>query len=132
MLARIKQAKGIKKDKEIAPLLGLSPQDFSNRKKRDTLRAPIVEWAAKEGISVSWLLTGQGDMRPEAIHKAPEGYTAAKETAEDWRKAGALPSEYEMSVLDMLRMIGPKERRRISRFITNAYTDEVEGINPTE
>lgn len=65
VLDRIKQAKSLKNDREIAALLGLSPQDFSNRKKRGTLRPLLVEWAAKERLNVSWILTGEGEMYEE-------------------------------------------------------------------
>lgn len=61
VLKRIKQAKSLRSDKEIALLLGLSPQDFSNRKKRDTLRPLLLEWAARERISVNWLIREEGE-----------------------------------------------------------------------
>lgn len=60
ILDRIKQAKSLKSEREIAALLGLSPQDFSNRKKRGTLRPLIIEWAAREGIDVNWLICDEG------------------------------------------------------------------------
>lgn len=56
VLERIKQIKSLKTEKDIAFLLGLSPQDFSNRKKRNTLRPLVLEWAAREGINVNWLV----------------------------------------------------------------------------
>lgn len=56
VLERIKQIKSLKTEKDIAFLLGLSPQDFSNRKKRNTLRPLVLEWAAREGINMNWLI----------------------------------------------------------------------------
>jgi len=59
VLDRIKKLYGISKDKDIASLLGLSPQDFSNRKKRESLVEPIVKWGINENVNFSWLFTGQ-------------------------------------------------------------------------
>lgn len=62
VLERIKKAKSLKSEREIASLLGLSPQDFSNRKKRGTLRPLIIQWAAREGININWLICEEGGM----------------------------------------------------------------------
>jgi hypothetical protein len=40
----------------------LSPQDFSNRKKRNTLRPLVLEWAAREGINLNWLICEEGEI----------------------------------------------------------------------
>jgi len=64
VLIRAKEAAGVKKDNELASLLGLSSQAFNNRKRRGTLFPLIAEWAAKEGINVTWILTGEGEMFP--------------------------------------------------------------------
>lgn len=61
VLERIKQLKSLKSEKDVALLLGLSPQDFSNRKRRDTLRPLVLEWAAREGINMNWLICEQGE-----------------------------------------------------------------------
>jgi SOS-response transcriptional repressor LexA len=63
VLARIKLLKGLKNDSEIAALLGIGANDFSNRKKRGTLLQPIVEWAAHESVSFDDLLCGEGQSR---------------------------------------------------------------------
>lgn len=67
-LLRLKTAYGVNKDKNIAALLKLSPQDFSNRKKRGTLIEPIVKWGVNENVDLNWLLTGKkfdaGDRSP--------------------------------------------------------------------
>jgi len=62
ILTRFKFATGLKNDRDIADLIGISPQNFNNRKKRGTLLSPILEWAAKEKINTSWILTGEGEM----------------------------------------------------------------------
>jgi hypothetical protein len=62
ILERIKRLKSLKSEKDLAFLLGLSPQDFSNRKKRNTLRPLVLEWAAREGINVNWLICEEGEI----------------------------------------------------------------------
>lgn len=47
------------KDYKVAELIGISRSDFSNRKKRETLITPIVNWAIKEAVDLNWLLQGQ-------------------------------------------------------------------------
>ena len=61
ILSRIQKSYGLKKDKEVANLIGLGPNDFSNRKKRGSLLKAIVEWAAHENVSLDWLVYGRGD-----------------------------------------------------------------------
>jgi len=53
LLAVIKKATGVEKQKEISEILGLSPQDFNNRKKRGTLRPVLLSFAAEKGISIT-------------------------------------------------------------------------------
>lgn len=43
----------MRNDREIAILLGVSPQDFSNRKRRGTLRHLISVWALREGVNLN-------------------------------------------------------------------------------
>jgi hypothetical protein len=65
ILIRIKSLRAVSKDKDIAMLLELSPQDFSNRKKRDTLIEPIVKWGINENVDLNWLLTGEEFSNPK-------------------------------------------------------------------
>ena len=59
LLDRLKEISGLKKDKEIARLLGISAPDFSNRKRRRSLSAVATEWALENGHDVAWLIYGQ-------------------------------------------------------------------------
>lgn len=61
VLERIKRIKALKSEKELASVLGVSPQDFSNRKRRNTLRPLVLEWAAREGVDASWLVSEEGE-----------------------------------------------------------------------
>ncbi len=45
ILERMKAIENVLSDKELAPILGLTAADFSNRKKRGTLISLIFEWA---------------------------------------------------------------------------------------
>jgi len=56
---KIMKLKGLRSEKDVAKTLGISPQDFSNRKKRGTLLPVVVEWAINERVNLDWLLTGE-------------------------------------------------------------------------
>lgn len=59
IINRIKAFKALKKDKQVAVIIGLSEQNFNNKKKRNTLIPDIVEWAINNGVDLNWLITGQ-------------------------------------------------------------------------
>lgn len=59
VLERIKELKGLKHQKEVAQILGLSEQDFSQRKRRGTLLFIIQRWAERENIDLNTLLFGK-------------------------------------------------------------------------
>jgi len=70
---RAQQASGLKSDKDFAMLLGLSAQDFSNRKRRGSLTPLVLDWAINEKVNVSFILTGEGEMRAEGTGGSAEG-----------------------------------------------------------
>jgi hypothetical protein len=79
VIGRIEALKGITGDKFIAGALGISPQDFSNRKKRGTLLPVIFEWAINENIDLNWLMKGEGGSKlalpqPVMVMDRPEVY----------------------------------------------------------
>ncbi len=55
VLDKMKLLKGVSKGKDLAFILGLSPQDFSNRKKIGTLLPVIFEWAINENVNLNSL-----------------------------------------------------------------------------
>ncbi len=59
IIERIKGLHGFTKDKELADFLGLSEQDFNNRKKRGTLLRLILDWSINESMNLNWLLRGK-------------------------------------------------------------------------
>lgn len=56
---RLLNTKGLTQGKEAAKILGISPADLSNRKKRGTLLPLLIEWAIKEKVNLHWFLTGE-------------------------------------------------------------------------
>jgi len=63
IINRIKRLKSVKKDYQVAEIIGISKENFNNKKKRNTLVPDIVNWATNECLDLNWLLTGQGDLR---------------------------------------------------------------------
>lgn len=91
VIGRIGCFKGINGDKFIAAALGISPQDFSNRKKRGSLLPVIFEWAINENVNLDWLMKGEGEMRqpqPIAVSEKIEGFQPIPLNAE--RRHGVL------------------------------------------
>lgn len=58
LIDRIKIIANLQSDKDVATLLGLTPADFSNRKKRGTLVPLIVEWALNVDGDLNGLFKG--------------------------------------------------------------------------
>jgi len=111
-IERVKKIEGIKKDREIAPLFGLSPQDLSNRKKRGTLRSCIIEWAAKKGISINLVLYGEDDIGDEKT--TSEGGNYQEEISnQDSRMIVAEPPDLERRLLKAFRLLDQGRQSRI-------------------
>ncbi|MFB8830740.1 helix-turn-helix transcriptional regulator [Azotobacter sp. CWF10] len=63
VLARLKVLTGCTTDTALASALGISPQTLSSWKSRDTIPyALCVEVADARGVSLDWLLVGEGPM----------------------------------------------------------------------
>jgi len=63
VIERMRWAGRLKNDSAIARSLGVTPQAMSSCKKRDELpSAMIFKFADIFGLSLDWLLTGQGEM----------------------------------------------------------------------
>lgn len=63
-IERIKRKHGFTSDKKIAELFGLTPNDFSNRKRRGSLLPQIVEYGMNENVDLNWLLAGKKQTEP--------------------------------------------------------------------
>lgn len=66
LLKKIMKLKGFELEKEIAALLGLSPPDFSARKKKGTLLPLILEWAINENVNLDYLFHDSVGHKQEA------------------------------------------------------------------
>jgi transcriptional regulator with XRE-family HTH domain len=76
VVKRLLEVKGLSQGKEAAKILGISPADLSNRKKRGSLLPLLIEWAINEGVNLHWFITGEdaGKSRekPGEIEKSRE------------------------------------------------------------
>ena len=58
IIKRVIFYKQLRNQEDVARLLGIKKNDFSNRKKRGTLIPLIIEWADHEKVNLEWLLRG--------------------------------------------------------------------------
>lgn len=61
IINRIKSFLSLKRDRQVADLFGIAPNDLSNRIKKGTLKKIAIEWALSENISLDWLIHGLGE-----------------------------------------------------------------------
>ncbi|GAB3394975.1 helix-turn-helix domain-containing protein [Azotobacter armeniacus] len=104
VLARLKVLMGATTDITLASTLGISPQTLSSWKSRDSVPyALCVEVAEERGVSLDWLLVGEGPMsRGEA----------------DSPSAREAPAIYEISpgeqvLLELFRSLGEDDRQEV-------------------
>jgi hypothetical protein len=77
IIMRIKQYAGVKNDKDLAALLGLSSSNFTRRKQRGSLMPVIIEWGIDQGLDLDWLLKGENAKELSFVAKsATIGYDA--------------------------------------------------------
>ena len=81
VIEKMKKLKGINSKKEVAVLLRLSPADFSNRLKRETLLPLIVDWAVNEDVNLDWLLKDKKSEKEEDHQMLIHAYDAASNEA---------------------------------------------------
>ncbi|MVV49591.1 transcriptional regulator [Pseudomonas sp. PB120] len=87
VLARLKQITGTKTDASLSSALNISPQTLSSWKGRDSTPYSIcVEIAQTRGISLDWLLLGEGPMLRLAHTESPQESTTRENTMlASWR-----------------------------------------------
>ncbi len=72
VIERMKQAANLKNDSRVAHALGVTPQALSNYKKRGRLPSDLIlRFAELFGVSVDWLLTGEGRMFRRPVQAGP-------------------------------------------------------------
>ena len=69
IISRLKIFLKIQDDKELAEILGVSPQDFANRYRRGTLINLILEFVLNKNVNLNWIFWGKGDMVVEKNNK---------------------------------------------------------------
>lgn len=80
IIERMRWAGKLKNDSAVARALSVTPQALSNYKKRSEMPTDLVlRFAGIYGLSVDWLLTGEGEMRRGGGIEQGETY-AAEET----------------------------------------------------
>jgi hypothetical protein len=106
IIERMRWAGKLKNDSAVARLLGVTPQALSNYKKRGEMPTDLVlKFADIHGLSVDWLITGQGEMlRQKRPLPERQGLMAAEEGA----PYHAGPSEAERNIPD-LSSLNPDE-----------------------
>lgn len=62
---RIDSRFGTKTATKRAELIGVSVQNYTNKKKRGTLIYDLLDWAIENGINTNWLITGNGPERSD-------------------------------------------------------------------
>jgi hypothetical protein len=83
---RLLSTKGLTQGKEAAKILGISPADLSNRKKRGTLLPLLIEWAIKERVNLHWFLTGEQPAKPHDVFTLNPLLTNVNEWLNDEKK----------------------------------------------
>lgn len=98
IIERMRWAGKLKNDSAVARVLGVTPQALSNYKKRGEMPTDLVlRFSNIYGLSVDWLLTGEGEMRKPGMQAGEElgnEFLAATEETmsygkeRDWSKRG--------------------------------------------
>ncbi len=98
IIARVKKFKSLKRDSDVADLLGDSPTNFSNKKKRETLIASFINWGINENVNLHWLLTGEENQSKSSkaemeVHDPIRQYGRPKIHHELLEKFSKIPEE---------------------------------------
>jgi len=100
VLARLKQVTGTKTDASLSSALQISPQTLSSWRGRDSTPYSLcVEIAQTRGISLDWLLLGEGPILRQTI-------TDTSETAQE-------NTTRENTILALWRLLDEKDRGAI-------------------
>lgn len=72
VIERMRHAADLKNDSKVARSLGITPQALSNYKKREKMPSDLIlKFSSIHGVSVDWLLTGEGEVYTEGRKKSP-------------------------------------------------------------
>ncbi len=107
VIERMKRAGGLKNDSRLARALGVTPQALSNYKKRGKVPSDLIlKFAGMNGLSVDWLLTGEGH-RYLAEREGGKGAAGAShgEVARGFAKFAALTPDELIYIGKLLRIM---------------------------
>lgn len=107
VLDRMHLVYGVKNDNQLGEALEVNRSTLGNWRARDSVPYTIcVDLATARGISLDWLLTGEGPMR------RGEGDAAAAPNAADPREAALLAHYSELDDTAQLEILGAARLRR--------------------
>ena len=106
VVERMKRVGGLKNDSALARVLKVTPQALSNYKKRGKMPTHLViQFGDKSGLSVDWLLTGEGEVYRKGVGR--EGLLSyAMEEGEGYGKKKGLSKDFRSLTPDELIYIG--------------------------
>jgi hypothetical protein len=112
VLERMKKSANLKNDSRLARLLGVTPQALSNYKKRSKVPSDLlIKFADMQGLSVDWLLTGEG---PSSRVSSVEG---ASSVAAEYDVAYGMKSGMAVAGLMNFAGLSPDELIYVGRMI---------------
>lgn len=98
ILHRMKDLTGARTDAELSKALGISPQTLSSWKIRESIPyALCMELAQEQGVSLDWLLLGDGQQNRTSTASLPS----------------ELPSTWETDLLEQLRALSALDLQAI-------------------
>lgn len=88
VIERLKEIHSANSDTELCKAIDVNRQTLSNWKMRDTVPYPLcVQVAKKEGVTLDWLLTGEGPMHRDHPAGADTALTSREEALLDLFRA---------------------------------------------
>lgn len=116
IIERMRWSGKLKNDSAVARILGVTPQALSNYKKRGEMPTDLVlRFAGIYGLSLDWLITGEGEMYNAAIKSVEEGKGGAV-AAEDSSGYGK-PPYISTSRVPELASLAPDEIIQIGKLL---------------
>lgn len=109
IIERMRWAGKLKNDSAVARTLGVTPQALSNYKKRGEMPTDLVlRFSGIYGLSVDWLITGQGQMYNASLKSGESPVEGAVRAAEETGPYGLPPKPPDFSALtpDEIILIG--------------------------
>ena len=109
IIERMRWAGKLKNDSAVARTLGVTPQALSNYKKRGEMHTDLVlRFAGIYGLSVDWLITGQGQMYNASPQRMRRLIPRARRKRPDPRSTAKTPDFSALTPDEIILMSNPK------------------------